>query len=126
MPPMPEPDPLADLRARVKATQEAAETLAREASGGVPPAGWATPSAEDAGRFSEEVQAVAALLESLRELLPEELREQVTELVRQLLIVLRALIDWWVVRMEEDAAVRAAKGPATSPASPRGEEIPLD
>jgi DNA-binding HxlR family transcriptional regulator len=36
----------------------------------------------------------------VRELLPDELQQQVTELIRQLLLVLRALIDWAVARIE--------------------------
>ena len=61
------------------------------------------------------MQALVALLESLRDLLPPELREQVTELVRQLLLVLRALIDWLVDRLE-----RGPRG-----ATPEVEDIPI-
>src|SRR3954452_2518309 len=88
---MPGPDPMDELRERVRATQEAAERVMRD----VPPRGWAAsgppPGAQEA---TSEMQALVSLLESLRELLPPELRVQVTELVRQVLLVLRALIDW--------------------------------
>lgn len=107
---MPDPDPLDDLRAQVRATQEAAERLIS----GVPPRGWEAPR-EQAGAFGEEVRSLAALLQSLRDLLPPDLREQATDLVRQLLLVLRALIDWLVSRMDERPAG----------AEPRVEDIPI-
>jgi hypothetical protein len=112
---MADPDPLEDLRAQVRATQEAAERLM---GSGVPPRGWDVPRA-DTSAFSEEVQALAGLLSALRDLVPPELREQITDLVRQLLLVLRALIDWLVVRIEQEVD-------ATRPATPRtAEDIPI-
>jgi hypothetical protein len=93
---MPEPDPLHELRDRVRATQEAAERVMRD----VPPRGWAAPAPATAGEATTEMQALVALLESMRDVLPPELREQVTELVRQLLLVLRALIDFLVDRLD--------------------------
>ena len=125
MSPMADPDPLDDLRAQVRATQEAAERLMGE---GVPPRGWsAAAEPADAGPFSEEVQALASLLAALRELLPPELREQLNDLVRQLLLVLRALIDWWVARLEGPAgAAGSANGSVGAAAgAPRGEDIPI-
>jgi len=94
---MPDPDPLDEIRERVRATSEAAERLMREQ---VPPGGWAAPRPPGAGEATSEMQALVALLESLRDVLPPELRAQVTELVRQLLLVLRALIDFLVDRLE--------------------------
>ena len=94
---MPEPDPLDDLRERVRATTEAAERIMREQ---VPPKGWAAPPPAGAGDATSEMQALVSLLESLRDMLPPELRTQVTELVRQLLLVIRALIDFLVDRLE--------------------------
>src|SRR3954466_2454153 len=107
---MPDPDPLDELRSRVRETTEAAERIMREA----PPRGWAAPR-RDSGQATSEMQALVALLESLRDLLPPELREQVTELVRQLLLVLRALIDFLV-----DSLERGPRG-----ASPAVEDIPI-
>jgi len=109
---MPDPDPLDELRERVKATTDAAERLMRD----VPPRGWASPPPPAAaGEATSEMQALVALLESLRELLPPELRTQVTELVRQLLLVLRALIDFLVDRLD-----RAPRG-----GEPTVEDIPI-
>ena len=106
-----ENDPLEELRERVKATQEAAERIMSEKA---PPRGWASPP-RAAGEASTEMQALMTLLESLRDLLPPELREQVTALVKQLLLVLRALIDWLVERLE-----RGPRGEA-----PQVEDIPI-
>lgn len=119
-------DPIADLRERIRATQEAAERLAGEAadarrtwaSGDVPPAGWATP--HEHRERSDEVQALAALLQTLRDLVPAELEEQVREVLRQVLLLVRALIDWWVERI--DGAPRAA----AAAAGPSVEDIPVD
>lgn len=96
---MADPDPLEDLRAQVRATQDAAQRLIDDS---IPPGGWEVPR-EEPDAFGAEVQALATLLQSARDLLPAELREQVTELVRQLLLVMRALIDFWVARLEEPA-----------------------
>jgi hypothetical protein len=115
---MADPDPLEELRAQVRATQEAAERLMGD---GVPPRGWAAPRTEGAGPFAEEVQALAGLLQALRELLPFDLREQLNDLLRQLLLVLRALLDWWVAHLEPRAAGEAAPGPGAD----RGEDIPI-
>lgn len=112
---MADPDPLEELRAQVRATQEAAERLMGD---GVPPRGWDAPRS-DAGAFSEEVQALAGLLSALRELVPPELRQQITDLVRQLLLVLRALIDWLVARIEREVDATRAAAPQTA------EDIPI-
>lgn len=112
-------DPLADLRARIHDTREAAERLAGEASAAreqqPPPPGWADPGAHE--RRTGEVQALAALLETLRDLIPDELREQFRELVRQVLLLARALIDWWVERIDAPAA--------SGPRGPIVEDIPI-
>src|SRR3954447_18353295 len=107
---MQDPDPLDELRSRVRETTEAAERIMRE----VPPRGWAAPPREP-GEATSEMQALVTLLESARDLLPPELREQVAELVRQLLLVLRALIDFIVDRLE-----RGPRGEA-----PEVEDIPI-
>jgi hypothetical protein len=107
-------NPLANLRARIRETQEAAEQLAGEAASAreqaSPPPGWATP--EDHERRSSEVHALVSLLESLRDLIPDDLREQFRELLRQVLLLVRALIDWWVDRME---APDTTDGPGRGP-----------
>ena len=81
------PEALDALRERLRATQEAAQRLADEAAAGagrVPPAGWDVPGrADDAN----------------------------AELVRQLLIFVRAVLDWWIERIEP---------------GPRGDDRPVE
>src|SRR3954447_13338672 len=108
------PDAMEELRARVRATQEAAERIMREQR--TPPTGWAaaTPP-RGAERASTELQALVGLLQSLLEMLPADLRRQVNELLRQVLLVLRALIDWLVDRLD--------RGPPGG--APEVEDIPI-
>jgi hypothetical protein len=54
------------------------------------------------------------LLEGLRRGMPRELEEQFTQLVREVLMTLRALIDWYLERLDN---------PAREPAV---EDIPID
>lgn len=114
---MAESDPLDALRVQIASATAAAERLVREAeirraapdtaaapapptARGVPSAGWEPARAE----ATSELQALAGLLTTLRELLPPDLQEQATALVRQLLVLVRALIDWAVVQI--DSGVR--------------------
>ena len=97
MPP-PDTDPLQELR-------DAAQRLRRD----VPPAGYATASENRAA--ADEVEALAALLRTLRELVPDELQKQVTDVLRQVLLLLRSLIDWWVARLDEGPAPPRAAEP---------------
>jgi hypothetical protein len=110
--PQPAPDPLDDLRERLHATREAAERLA----GRVPPQGWA--AADDGRATAQELQALVAVIGSLRELVPAELWEQVRELARQVLIVVRALLDHLVDRLDHER-------PAPAPAEAAVEDIPI-
>ncbi len=103
MPP-PEPtDPLADLRERLRATQEAAARLAGEPPP-VPPQGWASPGSDPGERadpgLGDELQQLVAVIASLRELVPPELQQQVTDLIRQVLLLVRAILDHVIDRLE--------------------------
>ena len=113
-------DPLAELRDQLRATTEAAARLAAETAAAreqqVPPAGWASPD-EQAER-QHELQALVALVEALRDLVPDELKAQVRDVLRQLLLLVRALVDWWVERIDDP------EPPAPSAAAAR--EIPIE
>ena len=159
----PEEDPLARLRERVQAAQEAAERLivearaAAEAEGGAtppgsgaagrssrsgasgpgggsgggaaggagdeppggdrpPPRGWELPSASaTGGATADAAQAFAALVDAVRAAVPRELAQQLAEFVRELLLALRALIDWCLERLQ-----------ARREAALEVEEIPID
>ena len=90
MPEKPLRDPLADLRSRLEETRAAAEHLAGEVS-----------QAREREALRDDVAAMAQLVQSLVELVPEDLREQVYEILRQILLLLRALIDWLVERLPQ-------------------------
>ena len=70
------------------------------------------------GQFSRpglpDLSAVFALLDSLRRMVPPELQDQFNALQRELLLTLRALIDWYIERL--DARSRPVEV----------EEIPID
>jgi hypothetical protein len=100
-------DPLSELRERVQAAQAAAERLAGEAR----------DAASELPREDtrDELDALVALLRALRELVPSELQQQVTDVIRQVLLLLRAVIDYWVDRLD-----------APRPAEVEVQDIPVD
>jgi hypothetical protein len=100
----PESIRLDELRARLRETQAAAERLA----GQIPPQGWA--SGRERTETAEEIRALVSILSALRAVVPDELWEQVREIVRQLLLLLRALLDLVVERLGADATGNAAPG----------------
>jgi hypothetical protein len=98
----PAADPLADLRERLRATQDAAARLAGEEPR-VPPQGWASPRADGSQPgLNDELAQLVAVVGSLRELVPPELQQQVTDLIRQVLILVRAILDRWIERLEPE------------------------
>ncbi|MEA2360550.1 MAG: hypothetical protein QOI62_3810 [Solirubrobacteraceae bacterium] len=88
------PDPLHELRERVRATQEAAERLAGEARHA---GDWSREQAQD------DLDALVALLRTLRDVVPAELQQQLTDVMREVLLLLRSLLDYWVARLEAPA-----------------------
>ena len=73
------PDPLSELRERVHAAQAAAERLAGEAR-------------EHASELPRR--------DARDELDALELQQQVSDVIRQVLLLLRAVIDYWVDRLD--------------------------
>src|SRR3954447_13421209 len=99
----PEPaDPLSDLRERLRETQDAAARLAGRAAR-VAPQGWAAPRrAQSTGPDGAEIAQLVALRGSLRELVPPEPQQQVTDLIRQVLVLVRAILDHVIDRLEPE------------------------
>ncbi len=58
--------------------------------------------------------AVFVLLDALRRAAPPELQERVSALIREVLLTLRSLIDWYLNRLDNP------------PREPRVEDIPID
>jgi hypothetical protein len=94
-------DPLSDLRDRLRETHEAAARLAGDEPR-VPPQGWAAPPRSGSGASDDELAQLVALLGSLRELVPPELQQQVTDLIRQVLLLVRAILDLVIERLESE------------------------
>jgi hypothetical protein len=121
MPPEPD-DNLRELRDRLRATQEAAEKIA----GAIPPQGWASTSTEqERSETAAEIQALVSVLHALRDAVPDDLWEQVREIARQLLLLLRALLDVVVERLGAGDDAAAARDRRDRFAGPGLQDIPI-
>jgi hypothetical protein len=96
---MAEPDPYAEAERLMRAAQAAAESAAAAAS--VPPRGWSVPGQEPAPP-GFDLSQLTALVESLRGVVPPDLARQLAESLRQLLVALRAVLDWYIARLDGD------------------------
>ena len=104
----PEADALERVREKLNATQAAAQRLADEAraasacSDRPPAAGWDVPRRAD--EANAELEALVALLGTLREVLPPELRAQLAELVKAALVFVRSVLDFAIAEIERGGA----------------------
>ncbi|MBV9367679.1 MAG: hypothetical protein JOY89_25845 [Solirubrobacterales bacterium] len=64
-----------------------------------PPAGWQIPEDAHSGT-SPELEPLFTLVQAMRELIPAELQRRLVAALRELLLALRALIDWYLERLE--------------------------
>ena len=65
----------------------------------LPPAGWQT--AEDTSRGpTPELDPFVALVQAMRDLIPPDLQRRLIAAFREVLLALRALIDWYLERLE--------------------------
>jgi hypothetical protein len=107
---------------RLREQYEEAERLVREAqraaeeaaARSVPPRGWSVPGEERSSAFPDLAQ-LTALIESLRGIVPPELTRQLADALRELLLAVRAVLDWYIARLE----------PA-EPAASDVEDIPVE
>ena len=117
-------DALEAVRAHLDDAHAAAERLVQEAqrqaeeaaAQEVPPRGWESTSGGAPAPGTSDLQTLVALLDALRRAVPPELSRQLAEAVRELLIAVRAVIDWYLEKFDRD---RGPKGPEV-------EDIPLD
>jgi hypothetical protein len=73
-----------------------------------PPSGWQRPRVEDPAdrdRWleSDELELLLTVLAGVRDRIPPELRRRLAAAVRELLMALRALIDWYLERTDRPA-----------------------
>jgi len=65
-------------------------------------------------RPNPDFSALFVLLDALRRAAPAELQDRLTSLIREALLTLRSLIDWYLERLDH------------KPREPRVEDIPID
>jgi hypothetical protein len=99
---VPVADPFDDAERLVRAAQDAASRVAAEAP---PPRGWQTPRSEPAGGSTPfpDLSGLLALVEALKGTVPPELAQQLTDALRDLLLALRAVLDYSIARLERPA-----------------------
>ena len=118
----PADDALREVRARLDEAHAAADRLVQEAqqrradetaAESPPPRGW------EAGHHdaTSDLRALLALLESVRDAVPSELSRRLATALRDLLLAMRALIDWYLERLGE---------PPSGSTQVDVEDIPLD
>ena len=78
------------------------------------PPGWDDFVRENGERGIPDLGPLIAIVEALRRAIPHELQEQFNALQRELLLTLRALIDWYLERLEGGRR------------EPEVEDIPID
>jgi hypothetical protein len=124
------PDPAPDraaldaVRAHLDDAHAAAERLVQEAqrqaeeaaAQEVPPRGWESAPRGAPAAGQTDLQTIVALLDALRRAVPPELSRQLAEAVRDLLVAVRAVIDWYLEKLDGDRG----------PQEPEVEDIPLD
>jgi hypothetical protein len=115
---LPEEDALREVRAHLDDAHAAADRLVREAQRQaeeagdpapprepVPPRGWASEREGEraAPAAASDLTALLALIELVRDAVPAELSRQLAEALRDLLVAVRALLDWYIERLGEPA-----------------------
>ncbi|MFL5823680.1 MAG: hypothetical protein ACJ764_09600 [Solirubrobacteraceae bacterium] len=72
-----------------------------ESQGKPPPAGWQTPrDRRQSPSAGAELDALISAARSLRELVPPEVLQRLAEALKEVLLAVRALIDWYIERLE--------------------------
>jgi hypothetical protein len=69
-----------------------------------PPAGWQIPGSSSQSAAGGDLDVLMQVVHALRDLIPPELQKRLAEALRELLLALRALIDWYLERSERRRA----------------------
>lgn len=110
-------DPLKAVREAERLVREATER-AEKLAGGVPPSGFEPPGSNTTTPPTPafpDLSALTSLLELARSSLPPDLQRQLAQALRELLIALRAVLDYSIDRLE----------PGPPPPSATVEDIPI-
>jgi hypothetical protein len=78
------------------------------------PRGRGAPPPRPPHGRSFDPMALFVLLDGLRRVAPRELQDQLTNLIREFLLTLRSLIDWYLERLDR------------GPREPEVEDIPIE
>jgi hypothetical protein len=99
---MPEPDREAYEAAErlVREASARAEEAANAAASSTPPNGWSSGAEPPPSRAFPDVTALLALIEGLRGTLPPELARQLADALRELLVAIRAVLDYTIERLD--------------------------
>jgi hypothetical protein len=93
-------DPVRRLEQRLDRASATAERLIAEAAGRKPPpAGWVSPRNGEERR-THDLELLSQLISSLRELVPSELERRLADALHELLLALRAVLDYYIERLE--------------------------
>lgn len=101
---------LGRIEERLSRASEAAERLIAQAPRArrpkqPPPAGWqAPPREEERRRRAPELELIAAGARLFGEVVPPEALDHLATALRELLLAVRALIDFYLERLERDPA----------------------
>ena len=85
----------------VREAHAKAEEAARAAEANTPPNGWASPGS--GAPAAPDFAALFALLDAAKGTLPPELLRQVADALRELLIALRAVLDYSIDKLDRPA-----------------------
>ena len=97
---MAEPDRLREQYEEAERLVREAQRAAEAAARSVPPRGWSVPGSSDPPPPAFDLSQLTALVESLRGVVPPELSRQLADALRELLLALRAVLDWYIARLE--------------------------
>jgi hypothetical protein len=91
-------------RSAAEARPVAGEPAASPADGAdtppPPPSGWQTPESVDAAGTSADFEALMQVVRSMRDLIPPDIQRRLLEALREVLLAVRALVDWYLERLE--------------------------
>jgi hypothetical protein len=73
-----------------------------------PPSGWRDPPLEDRSNRdrwlnADELELLMTVLAAVRDRIPADLRRRLADAVRELLMAVRALLDWYLERTDQRA-----------------------
>ena len=92
-------DPLEAAREAERLVREATERAEEASRSSVPPRGFDTPREAGASPFPD-LSSLNPLLDLARQSLPPDLQRQLQQALRELLIALRAVLDYSIDRLE--------------------------